>query len=529
MFSNFFLKIFDFIIATFFKSNPEIKKKHLVRKLENEVKNFQPAIYKSGHILPNIAEAFHLLYLHTEKLQKLLTPFLADDNPRQKEKIYESLISSGFTGEKKVIYDSIQYEYRKKRLSETKILSKEIELQRKKFELFVKELQSSTFSAIQKTINNLQCLGDLCNYNFISVIHQFDPNFTTTSGNDQFEPIPITNLETTFLDLYYITANLEITGSTARAILAINEICTEEEASEDLEEEVVLHLKKISTIIHKILSPCTLRKLIQISKGDVTYEPEVASITENPLEIYREKIKQQFEADEERIKTEIQDEKLQKEIVELFGSRKLFPLKGYNGENNTFLQNTISKSFMWITPMEIIKTFFNIYFSTEIESLLNDVVVEGFFNRPEFKSNFSSTFYACSEAPNILSEFELSFGKGGKNDFGLLQSYIKDSTKDPEFSKTAVAIINSINTEARDFIQTQVGYFSILYNNLLLLLEDVRKPTPDEISNIKLLFSSPRNRDKSDFLEKNIGSWKSFLEIMRNYAIIGDIPKYREE
>ncbi len=529
MTSNFLLKLFDFFITTFLKSNPEIKKKQLLRKLENDVKNFQPAIYKSGHILPNVAEAFHLLYIHTEQLQKVLIPFLTDDNPRQKEKIYEELISSGFDGEKKAIFDCIQYDYRKKRLYEAKNISKEIELQRKSFELFLKELQSPTFSAIHKIINNLQYLVDLCNYNFISVIHQFDSDYTPTSENNQFEPIPITNLETTFLDLYYITANLEITGATARAILAINKIFTEEEPSEDLEEDIVMHLKKIATITHKILSPCVLRKLIQISKGDVTYEPEVVTIKENPIEIYSEKVKLQFEADEERIKTEIQDEKLQKEITELFGSRKLFPLKGYNIENNTYLQSSTSKSFMWVTPMEIIKTFFNVYFSTEIESLVNDVVVEGFFNRPEFKSNFSSTFYACSEAPNVLSEFELSFGKGGKNDFGLLQSYIKDSAKDPEFGKTVVTLINSINTQAKDFIQTQVGYFSVLYTNLFILLEDVRKPIPDEISNIKILFGSPRNKDKADFLEKNIDSWKSFLEVMKNYAIIGDIPKYREK
>ena len=37
--------------------------------------------------------------------------------------------------------------------------------------------------------------------------------------------------------------------------------------------------------------------------------------------------------------------------------------------------------------------------------------------------------------------------------------------------------------------------------------------------------SSTRNRDGSGILEQQYEQWKTFLKIMKNYAIIGDIEK----
>jgi len=40
-----------------------------------------------------------------------------------------------------------------------------------------------------------------------------------------------------------------------------------------------------------------------------------------------------------------------------------------------------------------------------------------------------------------------------------------------------------------------------------------------------VLFMSPRNRDNAEFLEMNFAQWSIFLDVMKNYAIIGDVNR----
>ena len=64
-----------------------------------------------------------------------------------------------------------------------------------------------------------------------------------------------------------------------------------------------------------------------------------------------------------------------------------------------------------------------------------------------------------------------------------------------------------------------------LYKQVNELLVDSKKTKPDIVSNIKVLLTSTRNRESTTQLEQNFESWVLFLEIMKNYAIIGEIEK----
>ena len=64
-----------------------------------------------------------------------------------------------------------------------------------------------------------------------------------------------------------------------------------------------------------------------------------------------------------------------------------------------------------------------------------------------------------------------------------------------------------------------------LYNYIGEVLLDYKKPTPDAISNLKVLMVSSRNHDTSEQLEVQYSQWKIFLEIMKNYVIIGSVGK----
>ena len=55
-----------------------------------------------------------------------------------------------------------------------------------------------------------------------------------------------------------------------------------------------------------------------------------------------------------------------------------------------------------------------------------------------------------------------------------------------------------------------------------VLLSDAKKTTPSDISNIKMLITSVRNRDDAEELENHFQKWLFFIDIMQNYVIIAD-------
>ena len=58
-----FIKTISELFESIFKrSSPEVQKKQQMKKLEQEVREFQPAICRNNMLLPNFGEAIFALY-----------------------------------------------------------------------------------------------------------------------------------------------------------------------------------------------------------------------------------------------------------------------------------------------------------------------------------------------------------------------------------------------------------------------------------------------------------------------------------
>ena len=175
--------------------------------------------------------------------------------------------------------------------------------------------------------------------------------------------------------------------------------------------------------------------------------------------------------------------------------------------------------------MQLLKNFIKHYFIDHVKPLLNDIVIEGFFNNQTYKSEFSSVVFALNDAAERIAAFEGKFKRGSEFDEANITSLIKDSHKDPSFESTLKDVIDRANKNAKDVIQTETTNVFQLYKKITDILVESKKPSSDVIQNLRVLMISSRNRDNSDLLESQFGQWKIFLEIMKNYVIIGNIEK----
>lgn len=525
---SFFQAITNFFESIFKKSSPEFQKKAFLRKIDAEIREFKPLICKNGMLQPNFAEALFALYKNTKPLDTLFSYTIHSNDLHRQQRFEAQLIITGYSQEFQDIIEELEFENRKKEVLAD--LSHEDKIyihQKKQLEKLVRELNADKFVKMDKDILNLRQFAELCHYNFIPFLQAFDSNFMP--GNFTYQPtykeIPANKALNLLEDMYFQLSGLKITTTTAEAVIALAQMRKGHELSEEEKSDYLGNLKKINYVIKTILQPEKLKMLLRMCKEDLTYEPDVAKYSGSPRQDFSKLIQTKFLTDEQKMRSEIQDETISDEVNSLFPNIPLLDLESYNYSFNEVLQKESSLSFKWLLPLKVLKTFLNYYFPDKIKALLNDIVIEGFFNNPGYKTSFSGIVYSAISANDDLKRFEESFEDGKPNSIAILESYIKDSKKDKDFYNRLEKMVDVINNEAHQTMQNIVSNLFALYKILGELLQDAKKPSSELISNLKVLMMSSRNREYTSLLETNYGNWDIFFQIMKNYVILsnGDV------
>ena len=520
---SFINKISDFLESIFKRSSPEVQKKQQLKKLDAEMREVHPIIYKNGNLQPNFAEAIYSLYKNTKLLDDLFSLTVSSSDIPRQHRFEAQLILTGYSQEYQDIIQNLSFDARKEEIMNDPQNEDRIYIhQRTQCEKVIKELNTENFRRVDKDILSLRQLVDFCHIMFVPILQIFDLNFKAGDFNyiPSYSEIPISKAVNLLEDLYYQISGMRITTSTADQVIAIAQLKKGTVLSNSESDIYLSSLKKINYIISKILTVDRLKALIRIAKQNVIYEPEVAAYTGSPRQEFATIFQEKFDADEQRIKSELQDEQITSEVSKLFKNTALDTLFGYNAESNVMLQPTISLQFQWILPMRILKTFLRLNLTEGIKGLLNDLVIEGFFNNPAYKSAFSTVVYAAINAASKLQEFEDSFGNDQRNSIAVMQSYVQDSHKDKDFFRKLEKMVVTTNNEAHQLLQSITSTLHSLYKYLGELLADSKKPSSEIISNVKVLMISSRNKENTNNLEIQYPDWKIFFEIMKNYVII---------
>lgn len=528
---GFFQAVSDFFQSIFMSSSPEVKKKLELRKIENELKSLPYQIYKNEQLQPNFAELFRILYENTKPIDDILSSTLNSENIHRAKLFEAELIVTGFSPESQRKIEELSFEARKKAVVDSELpISKVIESQKHTMESILRQMNSPEFGKIDDTISRLKQLGDVCRFNYMSVIRLFDSDFDgiTSSGLNSVHPVGPEKVFQQLKDLYYVTGNFILDNSEARAIIALRQIQAGKEIDEKEKQEILNHLRKINSVFGKYLTFETIKKIICLGQKNPDSVLDTTNYRFNALKGFIETFQSHFNSDSERIKGEIKDYTVSFEIKELFGEQPILELKTYNFETNEILRKSTPFSFTWITPLQVIKTFMTVFMSEPVMNVINNIVIEGFFNNSDYKTQFSSAVYAVNEISQNLQNFENSFDREKQNDSAELIGLIRDSKRDSDFLKKIGTMVDIINEQAHKLVQVCSKDFCDLYVQMGELLNDAKKSKSDMVSNIKVLLTSTRNRDGSTAIEQHYESWKLFLKIMKNYAIIGDIEKNHE-
>lgn len=520
-----FQTLADLFDSIFKRSSPEVQKKQQLKKLELEIRDFQPAICKNGILQPNFGEAIYSLYKNTKPLDNIFADTVSPNDISRQHRFEAQLILTGYSPESQEIIETLSFANRKNEVISQLNAQERVYIHQKSlFERVMKELNGESFRRMDSDILALRRLVEFTRFNFVTFLQLFDTGFLAgeLSYVPSYSDVQIQKAQNLLEDLYYHIADMSISVTMANEVLALAQLRKGSELTDTEQTSIMSNLKKVNFIISKILTADKLKTLIRYCKQDITYEPQKAVYTGSPKQEFAQMFHSRFEADEQRIKSEIQDETITEDLNILFHDIPLETVYNYDADHNATLQNETSYSFMWVLPLRILKTFLKVYVPDSVKSLLNDIVIEGFFNNPTYKSNFSTTVYAVINGNTEIDALENSFKTGQKNSIAIMESYIKDLKKDKDFAKKLEKMVVDINNDVHRVLQNEVNYLHSLYKELGELLADAKKPSSEIIQNLKVLMMSSRNRDNTAFLEQNYNNWKIFFEIMKNYVIINN-------
>ena len=515
--------ITDFFESIFNRNSPEVQKKIQLKKLESEIKSFNPQIFQNGNLQPNFAEAIRLLYVNSKPLHDLFAATIGSTDAQKAHRFEAQLVITGYKSEEQREFEKLSYDGRREELNTSSMTTSQIfDRQRRSLDKLLHALAGENFRKIDKNLISLHQLSDLCRFNFVTIIQVFDPNFIAADLNYQptYQEIFAERLSSALEDLYFQVNGITFSNSMLNAIAALEQLRTGGNSTNAQVEALSKNVKQIAYILNNVLSPMKIKALIRYIKQDMAYEPQSVSYKESACHNFEQMMQARFKADEQRIKTEMKDENIRTELSQLFSSTPMLELKGYNEIFNQKLIQNGQSSFLWILPMQILKTFITIYLTEPVRSLLNDIVIEGFFNNPSYKTEFSTDVYAALETSQAIQDFEDLFNNGSKYSSAILESYLRDGKNDTDFLKKLEQAVNEINVEASKIIAKETNSLNRLYRHLGDLINDAKKPTSEIISNLKVLMMSSRNRDNTNQLEQQYSNWENFFKIMKNYAII---------
>ena len=518
-----FRAIVVFFESIFHKDSPEVQQRLQKKKLESEILSAQPALYRNGRILPNFAEAVRILYVNTYPLNELFAGTIGGSDIPKQRRFEAQLVLTGFTPEDQEAVKSLSYANRKKAAAAAGAdQDREFERQRHTLEKIINALNGDSFKNIDKELISLHQVVDLCRVNFAAIIHPFDANFTTInmSYKPVYQEVPLTRIGNAIEDLYFQIEGLQISTAVVQVVITLAQLKNNGSLPASRTETYTENVKKIAYIITRVLTPPRLQALIRIYKENAEYNPSSVEYHESARKNFATWLQQQYQADEQRIKAELKDERLSSELSKLFNGSPLATIAGYDASTNEKLRANTAFAFTWITPLQILKTFLQQYLTQPIQALLNNIIIEGFFNNQTYKSEFSSSVYASGESRGRIKAFENLFSRGKMFDTAILESYIIDSHKDSDFYSKLETMVSAINANAQKIIQEEIQHLQTVYIQINELLADAKKANSEIISNLKILMMSSRNRDGIDLLERQLPNWAIFFEIMKNYTII---------
>ena len=521
----------DFFGGLFFPSSPEYQKKRQLRGYVLELKKLNPQLYHTGKILlPAFGSLLYQLYHFLQPIKAVLDKTVNSSDIRIAEKNQALFFEAALTEDQLKQRRSFTFQARSLLLSQcSNYQEAEHKLQEQvhEFKNCMKLFSAPAFKIREQELIKLFFLSDLCDFDYAAFLNRFNNNLQLTAGTpasisqDNFEEVFGGDVIQNLLDFQFIVQHVAITQTTIDNVIFLAR------SLENYTDETGVKLEKtlqtVETLLANQLKRTTIPIMLKLIKEDPNFEENITVSEAKPLQEYVDRSSENFQADSKRLLKITKEANITGLIEKCFGSGELKPLDGYNDTVNDAIQNLSTISFDWVKPIQLLKAFTEMYFETHYKTFLQSLLIEGFFANKQVEGQYAAIYRSCEMLLSKIKSFEQLFKPKGQCNIIEIQGYIAEIEKGNDMKKQLHKMVEIANIQAKAVVQTGSKAYADLYAFTEHLLEDIKAPTPELITNIKSLSSSSKNKESFARLEQDRYVFNMFLEIMKNYAVFGSI------
>ena len=523
----------DFFEGLFFSSSPEYQKRRQLKGYAAELKKLNPPLYHTGKILlPAFGSLLYQLYHFLQPVKAILDKTVNSPDIRAAEK-YQNLFFEAILSEEQVKQrKNFAFQARKLLLSRCKTYQEtehKLQEQIHDFKSFMHLFAASAFKTREQEMIKLFYLSDLCDFDYASFLKRFNNNLQLSAATpasisqDNFEEVYAGDVIKNLLDFQFIVRHVAITQTTVDNVVFLAR------SIENFTDETGVKLEKTLNTVENILANrlkrTSIPKMLKLIKEDPDFEEKITVSESKPLQEYVDRMSENFQADSKRLLKITKENNITGLIEKCFGTESLKPLDGYNDTVNDAIQHLSTVSFDWVKPMQLLKAFTEMYFETHYKTFLKSLLIEGFFANKQIEGQYAAIYRSCEMLSNKIKNFEELFKPKGQCNLIEIQGYVAEIEKGKDMKKQLQKIVEIANMQAKAVVQTGSKAYADLYAFTEHLLEDIKAPTPELITNIKALAVSSKNKESFTRLEQDRHIFAMFLEIMKNYAVFGSLEK----
>ena len=510
----------QFFAILFSGNSPEGKRLKELRRIQHILKATEPPVLKGKSIQPVFASSLYSFCQFLITLKELFEKTVFSPDKRtayiSQDKIIDSLLTQSELDRK----DSFSYEKMKTGLDKAENSKVFLEETEHNFNNFLKTYEGQVFSKGNEILVSLENLYNLCNFNYEGIFCLFDPGFSlkSTSGGN-FAPVDVKLLDGPLCDFYFVYHNVVFDMELASKLSLVFALVSQEPLSDEEKTKIAKYTKNLGDFSQNQLSKDLIVQIVRYEKENPDYVLDYCKEQKNFVGDRVQRLKSVFKANIEKLKREVPEGAIVQAVNALFEENPLLPVTGYNEDISNMIQEVTPFYFEWVKPLRIIKTFVPLCFSEQFNTVVNTILVEGFFSNKQFEGSLSSTYFYSTSISQHIEDFEKSFKPGMPNDAQVILTELKSFHQGGDVEKKVASYVQRCNYLAKELIHTETNKIQELFSCIDDVIVDSKKVTPDNVINIRTIISS-KPFDYIGVLEKSRDLAAKFIGVMQNFTVV---------
>lgn len=509
--ANLFEKIVEIITGV--GSEERIKQKKL-KAISKDLSSLKYKFYnyKKDIILPQFGEYIYEIYRISQNFTKYFD--VKNHNVTIKQFLFDFILPK----KQLEIKQKLEKDKIEQLIKDSKDTKTAIEQIKQYLNDFVKSFDSETVKGINNTYNQIVDLSNFTNFDWFFLIHKFDS--AISEGNFNYKP----NFE--LLEGKYILDEL----------VAINDYLHSLNLNMDWksvfeylkaisgDNSIVELLKKLLQIIKVLKRDDYLLKMIKLISKEPNFTPKEFVSKAKIVQDYIRDYQLEIQGIVQICIKEMNREKINKLLMEIFRSTVIVRLKNYSQKINDFLLNKgVNSSLKYVDPLNYLKAFLLDICKGEIKPRIDYLIIKGTWHSNSQSSEYSTLLEHFNALSDRLIEFDNkcaeddTYGRELRKLSGVLKH-------DPKSRVTVKKILARIDNDAVRMILDGIELFTQSAGKIKVLIEDYNQKAPKiiiDFHKIKWDFSQDINKDMVEIYKKLF----NMVNLLRNFAKESDVEK----